>query len=162
MQRFVGGVGNRRHEQRVGAGENGAHRGFARSETRGDAAHVHGVGDDQSLEMQFVAQQAGQNIVGKCGGRVGIGLESRNGKMAGHDAADSRGNRGAEGNQFEMFEAILVGANHRQIDVRIRGSVAVPGEMLGGGQAAVFFHAAHESGDEFGDALRDLRRTSAC
>ena len=73
--------------------------------------------------------------------------------MAGHDAADSGSDRGAKGNQFQVLEAIFVGANHRQIDVRIRGGVAVAGEMLGGGEAAVFFHAAHESGDEFGDAL---------
>ena len=162
LQRFIRGIGNRRHQQRIGARENGAHRGFARSETRGDSAHVHGVGDHQTLEMKFIAQQTGQYVFRKCGGSIGIGLERRNRKMAGHDAADSRGNRGTEGNQFQMLEAIFVRANYRKIDVRIRGGVAVSGKMFRGGQAAIFFHAAHERDDKFGDALRDLRRTSAC
>ena len=59
-----------------------------------------------------------------------------------------------KGISSRCFEAILVGANHRQIDVRVRGGVAVPGKMFSGSQAAVFFHAAHEGCDEFGDALR--------
>ena len=112
-----------------------------------------GVCDDQALEVQFIAQQSGQNVVGKGGGRVGIGFQRGDGEMAGHDAANSRGNRGAEGNQFQVLEAIFVGANHRQIDVRVGRCVSVSREMLRRGEAAVFFHATHESGDEFCNAL---------
>ena len=43
--------------------------------------------------------------------------------------------------------------NHRQIDVRIGSGVSVSREMFRRGEAAVFFHAAHESGYEFGDTL---------
>ncbi len=98
LQRFISGIGNRRHQQRVDSGQNGAHRGLTGSETRGDPAHIHGVGHHQALEMQFVAQQSSQYIFGKRSRSIGVRLERRNRKVPGHDAADSRGNRGTEGN----------------------------------------------------------------
>ena len=73
--------------------------------------------------------------------------------MRGHDAADARRNRGAKGNQFQMFQTIFVGTNYRKIDVRVRGGVAMAGKMFSGREAAVFFHAPHEGSDELGDTL---------
>ncbi len=61
-----------------------------------------------------------------------------------------------------MFEPLFVRANYRKIDVRIRGGIAVARKMLGGSESAVFFHAPHELGDKFRDALRDLLQKTAC
>ena len=77
-------------------------------------------------------------------GVFGIGLERGNIEMPGHDAADAGRDGGAEGNQFQMLQAVAVRFDHRKIDVRIRGGVAVAGKMFCGGQPAVFLHAANE------------------
>ena len=63
LQPFERGIRHRRHQQCVGSSEYGSDSGFARCVTHRDSAHVHRVGDDQSLKMQFVTQHAGQNIV---------------------------------------------------------------------------------------------------
>src|SRR5712664_3281552 len=72
--------------------------------------------------------------------------------MAGHDAAYAGGNGRAKRNEFQMFEALAVGVNYRQVDVRIAGRIAVAGKVLGRGERAIFFDAADELGGELGDA----------
>src|SRR5439155_21129007 len=47
-----------------------------------------------------------------------------------------------------------VGANHRQINVRVRGGVAVSGEMFSGCQSAIFADAANKLAHKLRDALR--------
>jgi len=61
LQAFERGVGNRRHQQGVRAGHESADGRFARRETDRDTAHVHGIGDDESLESQLFAQKIGKN-----------------------------------------------------------------------------------------------------
>ena len=82
--------------------------------------------------------------------------------MAGHDRARAGGDGGAKGRELDAVQMRAVAGDGRKIEMRIRAGIAVAGEMLRGGEAAVFFDAAHERGDEFGDARRDLRRRSAC
>ena len=69
--------------------------------------------------------------------------------MSGHHAANSGRDRGTEGNQFQRIQPRAIGANHRQVNVRIRRGVAVTGEMFCRGQAAVFLHAAHVCRNKF-------------
>ena len=59
LQRLECRIRNWRHQQRIGASEKSPHRSFAWSITRGNAAHIHGVGDDQAFKMQFIAQKSG-------------------------------------------------------------------------------------------------------
>ena len=47
-----GGVRIRREQHLILAGFDRAHRGFAGIKVRGQAAHVHGVGDDQAVEVR--------------------------------------------------------------------------------------------------------------
>src|SRR5260370_23170477 len=84
---------------------------------------------------------------------VMIGPESGNVQMPGHDAVDLHGNRGAEGNKFEGIQAGAVGANHRQINVRVGGGIAWAWKMLSRRQAAIFLHAAHELAHKLVHAL---------
>src|SRR6266446_9287351 len=53
-----------------------------------------------------------------------------------------------------------IGANHRQINVRICGGVAVSGKMFGGGQAAILADAANKLAYKLRDALRILPERS--
>ena len=87
-------------------------------------------------------------------GSFGIGFERGHGEMARHDRAHARGDGGAEGNEFDAFEFGAVAGNGGEREMRIDADVAVAGKMLGGGERAVFLHAANELGDVLGDALR--------
>ena len=94
-------------------------------------------------------------------GVLGSGSSAGIGKVAGHDAADSRGNRGAEGNQFEMLQAFFVGANHRKIDVRIRGRVAVARENVSRWPGRRFLPRRARKRRQIPQLSADLHRTSA-
>ena len=74
--------------------------------------------------------------------------------MAGHDAADSRRNRRAKGNQLDAFEPLAIAGNGRERDVRIHAHIAVSGKMFRGREAAIFLHAAHERRNETRHAQR--------
>ena len=67
-----------------------------------------------------------------------------------------------KGTSSVPFEFVAVAGNDGEREMRIDADVAVAGEMLGRGERAIFLDAAHELRHEFGDALADLRRTSAC
>ena len=82
--------------------------------------------------------------------------------MAGHDRAHAGGDGGAKRSEFHAIQVRAVACHGREIEMRIRARIAVAGEMFRGGEAAVFLNAAHERRDKFGDAGRDLLRTSAC
>src|ERR1700730_1052726 len=73
--------------------------------------------------------------------------------MAGHNTVSAGSDRGAEGNQFQFLQTLPVSVNHRKIDVRIRGGVAVPWKMLCSCKATVFLHAAHKLGHVLSDFL---------
>ena len=51
-----------------------------------------------------------------------------------------------------MFEALAIGFDHRQIDVRIGSGISVAGKMLCGGQSSIFLRATDEFAYELGDA----------
>ena len=52
------------------------------------------------------------------------------------------------------FEFLAIAGNDGEREMRIDADVAVARKMLGGGEGAVFLHAANELGDVFGNALR--------
>jgi len=84
-----------------------------------------------------------------------LGSGSRAGNSdARHDAVDMHGNRGAKGNKFETIQASAIGANHGQINVRIRSGITVARKMFGGRQAPIFLHAANELAHKLCHALR--------
>ena len=147
FERGKGCAGNGRHEKHVNAGFDGAHGGFARRIERGDPAHLHGVGNDEAAKFHLVAQQAGEDIFGERGGKLRIGFESRDGEMAGHDRANARFDGGPKGRQRGGAEFGAAAGNGGESEMRIDGYVAMPGEMLRGGQGAIFFHAANKFGD---------------
>ena len=87
---------------------------------------------------------------GKSRRRVEIGLQRWYGQMSRHHAANTCRNRCAKGNQFQAIEAFAIGVNHRQVDVRVAGRIAMPWKMFRGGQTTVFFHAANKGRYVFG------------
>ena len=74
--------------------------------------------------------------------------------MAGHDGVRSGRNRRAKRHQLQVFQTFAARRNHRQVDVGIRRSVAVPREMLGRGQCTAVRDALYERGHKLPDALR--------
>ena len=73
--------------------------------------------------------------------------------MAGHDRAHARGDGCAKRREFDAVQMRAVAGDGWQIEMRIDAGVAMAGEVLGGGQSAIFFDSAHEGGDEFRHAL---------
>src|SRR5258706_11857626 len=73
--------------------------------------------------------------------------------MPSHDAFDLHGDSGAEGNKFKLIKASAVGANHREIRVRVGGRIAVAWKMFGRSRPAIVLHAANELARKLGDAL---------
>ena len=153
-QRLERGIRHWRHQHAIGPRQNRAHGGLARRVTRRDAAHVHRVGDDQAPITKLFAQQPGQNLGGEGRRNVRVGLYCGNGKMARHDRADARRNRGAERRQLERLKPLAARADHRQIEMRVRRRISVTRKMLGRGQRAIFLHAAHKLRHEFRHASR--------
>ena len=72
--------------------------------------------------------------------------------MAGHDGAHAGGDGRAKRSELDAVQMRAVAGHGRQIEMRIGARIAVAGEMLGGGEPAVFLDAAHEGGDKFGHA----------
>ena len=153
-QRLERGIRHWRHQHAIGPRQNRARGGLARRVTRRDAAHVHRVGDDQAPITKLFAQQPGQNLGGEGRRNVRVGLYCGNGKMARHDRADARRNRGAERRQLERLKPLAARADHRQIEMRVRRRISVTRKMLGRGQRAIFLHAAHKLRHEFRHASR--------
>ena len=61
---------------------------------------------------------------------------------------------GARRREFHAVQVSAVARNGGEIEMRIRAGIAVAGEMFRGGEAAILLDAAHERGDEFGNARR--------
>ena len=80
--------------------------------------------------------------------------------MPRHDAVDLHGDSSAEGNKFKLIKASAVGTNHREIDVRVGGCVAVAWEMFGRRQSAIFPHAANKLRNKFRYARRIFSKRS--
>src|SRR6266478_3556798 len=73
--------------------------------------------------------------------------------MPRHDAVNLHGDSSAEGNKFKLIKASAVGTNHREINMRVGGRIAVAWKMFGRRQSAIFPHAANELAHKLGDAL---------
>ena len=153
MRRLIRSVGDRRHQERIGTSEECAHGSVARSVANRNTSHVERVGNHETLKVKLVAKKAGEDVRRESGGSRRVRFEHGNVEVAGHNAADTGGNRSAEGNEFEGFHALAIGFDDGQIDVRVGGSVAVAGEMFCGGESAVFLDSANEFANEIGHAL---------
>src|SRR6202041_2815202 len=74
--------------------------------------------------------------------------------MPGHYGTNTRGNRGAERNQFDSFQFFPAPRNGGRREMRVDTDISVAGEMFCARQAAIFFNAADELRNVLGDALR--------
>jgi len=149
LQRFERRVRHRRHQQTIRSCHHGAHRRFPWRVPHGNSAHVHRVGNYESFESKLLAQHAGKNIVRKRCGRVRIGLESGNIQMPVMMLSTCMAIAARKGNKFQIIQARAIRVNHRQINVRVRGRIAVARKMFGGCEAAIFLHARTNSVTNF-------------
>ena len=115
--------------------------------------HVHGVGDDDVLELELIAQQAGEHQWRDGGGDI-LRLDGGHGHVRGHDGVDSVRDGSLERLQLDRVHVIAVFVEQRQVHVAIDGGVAVAGEMLGGHQHAIV-GIGMRAVDERRDVARD-------
>ena len=85
----------------------------------------------QPLEAEPLAEQVGEDRGRERGGHIG-GREGGDGDMRRHDGVDARFDGRLERNQLEAFEAVAVGGNGGEVDVRVDGGVSMSGEVLDG------------------------------
>ena len=122
-----------------------AHGSFAGRVQRGHAAHVHRVRDDQAAKFHFVAQQAGQNFVRKRSGNVSTsGSSAGTARWPGMIELTPAAIAARKGTSSVPFEFFAVAGNDGQREMRIHAHVAMPGEMFGSCERAIFFNAANE------------------
>ncbi len=143
-----------RHQQHVGARDDRPHRAFAAIEQHRQALHGHGIGDDQALELELVAQQPGEHVVRYGGGQAG-GLEGRDGDVRGHDGVHAVRDGGLERLQLRGVEALARHFQTRQAQVAIDIGIAVPGKMFGGDQDTIR-RVGMRAFDKCGDVARYL------
>ena len=120
----------------------------------GDASHIQRVGDDETIEAEFIAEQAADNSRRERRRSATFGLERRHGEVPGHDRACSGGKGRAKRRQFHRVEMGAVARDGGQVEMRVDLSIAVAGEMFGRGKRAVFFNAADVCFDERRNPLR--------
>src|ERR1700686_4874929 len=114
----------------------------------GQSRHVEGVGDHDSLKIEFVLEQTVNDGGGRRSHEVGIGIKGWYSDVRRHNSVHSGFDRLAERRQVD-------GAQHRQIlvdswygKVRVGPGIAVTGEVLGGSQHSVRSRAAYVGGDQ--------------
>ena len=137
LHRFRDGLHRRadpvRRQHHIRPGFQRDHRRLPRPVAIGDRAHAQRVGEEDAAEAHLTAQHLGHEVRGHRGGPV-VAQHPRHRDVRGHHRVHPRIDRHAEGEQFHPVHAIAVGADHRQLDVRVRPRVAVPREVLGGGK----------------------------
>ena len=119
-----------------------------------DTSHIEGVGDHQSVKAQFLAQQIGNNRHRESRRFPGIRIKRGDSDMAGHYGACARCEGGAERGQLYLLEMMDIAREDGQVEMRIDDRVAVAGKMLGRGERAILFNAAHIRLDKRGDMAR--------
>ena len=110
--------------ERVGSGGESQDGGFRHSPRPADPLHLERVGEDQPVEAELAAQEAGEDRPADRRGRV---VERGHEQVARHHRLDTGLDRGAEGQQ----RGGEVVADRRQLAVRVDGGVAVAGKVLG-------------------------------
>ena len=97
--------GFHRHQQHVRARFNRPHRRFGGIEHLSQTLHVHRVGNDESVELQRVAQHAGEDL-GRYGGGHALRIQRGDGHVRGHHGVDSFVDRRAKRHQFQAVDAL--------------------------------------------------------
>ena len=133
----VGGL-----QQQVGAREEGPHARLRAVQVR-HAGHVERVGDDQPVEAERVAQDAGEDVGGD-GARPELAeVDPGQRDVRRHHDVHARGDRRAERHQLDRVEPRPGRADDGQRQVGVRAGVAVAGEVLGRGEHPVVLEAPH-------------------
>ena len=120
-----------RSQQHIRPGLEGEHRRLARAVALRDRAHAQRVGEEEAAEPHLAAQQLRHQLGGHRRGAV-VAEHSGHRHVCGHHRVHARVDRHAEGDELHPVEAVAVGPDDGQLDVRIGPGVAVPGEVLGG------------------------------
>jgi hypothetical protein len=169
-----------RHQDDVAAGLQDADGGLAGLEVGHDASHRHRIGEDEAVEAHLLAQELRRDA-GREGRREGPFLrdlgdvlgevvrpdrvledgdgrrvEGGNGQVRGHDAPGSRVEAGPERDELDGIEPCAVEGEDREGAVRVRGGVAVPGEVLQRREDAAVLEPLHRRRDEPSDGDRFL------
>ncbi len=142
------------HEDDIGAR---AHRvdGCLADPRLADPFHVHGVGDDETVEAHLAAQDL---LVEGGGQRRGTAarVEAGHRDVAHHDRVHPGSDRRPEGRPLHELEAAAVAVDQGQVLVAVDGGVAVPREVLGRGHQPAAARTHDEGGAEPPDHLRVL------
>ena len=114
------------------------------AQTPGIAHAPHGqrIGEDQTFEAQFPAQQTGHNLPGERGRHAFLRLQGRHLQMPHHDASQARTDNSAEGIQLHAVQPFACERKDRQSLMRIHVRVAMSGEMLADGEHTPRLQAA--------------------
>src|SRR5690606_12653683 len=116
------------HADRVGAGGDGEDDPVFEAVRTGDGAHLHAVGDDQTLVAAFAAQQVGGDAPGD-GGRT-VRVEDRYPDVGAHDGPGAGRDRRPERLEFALVQRGGVEVDLRERVVGVDAGVAVAGEVL--------------------------------
>ena len=123
-----------RKEQHVVPGQHRVADAWSVAHEIGEAFHAHGVGEHESFEPEFAAQQAVHNQW-RQGGGLGFGaVEARNVQVRHHDGPHAPVKRVSEGGEFHGIQTGAVVADGGKGLVRVAVAVPVAWEVLGGGQ----------------------------
>ena len=109
-----------------------------------DCTHVKGVGDGESSEPEGVAEQPSHHRRRQRRGRH-VSLHSGHRDVRAHHPGDSRGDRGAEWDQFNLVEPCGVGTRDCERAMRIDIGVPMAGEVLGDRGDPFRLHPGHEA-----------------
>jgi hypothetical protein len=108
--------------------------------------HRHRVREDDSLEAQLLAQQAGEDRPAERR-RPSFGrIERGQPDVRGHHGVDARGDRRPERHELHGVERARGVLDHREVEVGVGRRVAVAGEVLGGREHAALLDPAHVRG----------------
>ena len=100
----------------------------------GEPAHIHRIGDHQSLETELLLQDSRDNRAGVCGDAGRIRFKHRSGNVRDHHGVCPGVNGRAEGWKIDLLNLFAGSIYRRHSQVRVGCRVAVSGKVLGRGQ----------------------------
>ncbi|CAM2915019.1 hypothetical protein STAL104432_07555 [Streptomyces albus] len=144
-----GGVQLGGEDELVAAGLEGADGGDVGREVTGRAAHVEGVGRDEAVETELLAQQPRHDRV-RHGGRYPGRVERGHHDVGCHDRVDSAPDGGPERGQVDTVQLRPRVLDLRQPGVAVHVRVAVPGEVFGRAGDTALVVTAYSDGHVLG------------
>jgi len=116
------------NEQGVATGPHRFDGGFFDGPLGGDRLHLEIVGEEDPVEAELGAEQAGANGSRQRGGNTGIDLVVDHVRR--HERGDASADGGAKGGELYLIEAIASVAHDRQREVAVHLGVAMSGKVL--------------------------------